>query len=252
MKEYTFVYFFNREKDLIESYLLSTDHFICRAACITKANTWIEREKGDQILFFRDIEGDSLSSGDIIDKLNGISFMSVNISGDEAVFHLFNGREISTVRQETYENGTLLPSTMDATDDNVETCLREWHLGLKIRRINDTVAGLEFNTPKHMYIFDITDDFIYCRAARYGVCRKGVVFSQTFRQNFHDFEGQSFVYDDSRIARNDVVISESLFDPQQCVFSDYDIYWSVLKVEKDVIVLNGCGGEIYKWGKPRS
>jgi hypothetical protein len=111
-------------------------------------------------------------------------------------------------------------------------------------------VGVEFNTPKHMYIFCIANNFIYCRAARYATCNKGVVFTQNFRQNFHDFEGQSFAFKDNLIALNDIAISEDVFNPNQCIFSNYDIYWSVSKIETDCIYLNGCGGETYRWLRP--
>lgn len=250
LNKYSLVYIFDKLKNTIESYLLHTDGFICKAACISDANTRIDKEGNGRITFFRDIEGNSFFNTDNVKILNSISLMSMHKESDSYIFTMFDARTFSGTLQEKYENGELLPSNMKANTENTGNCLKEWHQGLHEIRLQDTVVGVEFNTPKHMYIFYVADNYIYCRAARYSTCNKGVVFTQNFRQNFRDFEGQSFAFEDNLIALNDVVISEDKFNPNQCIFSNYDIYWSVSKIENDCIYLNGCGGETYRVLRP--
>lgn len=38
-----------------------------------------------------------------------------------------------------------------------------------------------------MYIFELTPDSIYCRAARFVATDRGVVFNQNFRQGFEAY-----------------------------------------------------------------
>lgn len=251
LKKYSLVYLYDKNKNTIESYLLYTDGFSCKAACITEANTWIDNGQSEKILFFRDISGNAFSNSNKMNELHNISLVSVEQRDDSYIFTMYDGRAYSSVRHENYTDGDVLPNITSATDENIASCLQTWHLGLRERQINDMVVGVEINTLKHMYIFDITDNFIYCRAARYATCNKGIVFSQNFRQNFHDFVGQSFAMKNNKKALEDVTVDKELFNPIQCVFSQNDIYWSVLKVEEDVIYLNGCGGETYIWRKPQ-
>lgn len=250
LKKYSLIYIFDKNKNTIESYLLSTDNFLCKAACITEANVRIDKEQSEKISFFRNIEGNAFTNNDKTKVLNNITLINIIQKNDQYVFTMFDGRTFSTVKQETYENSEVIPNSLDATEDNVAICLRKWHLGLHEHRINNTFVGLEFNTPKHMYIFHIADNFIYCRAARYATCNKGFVFTQNFRQNFHEYVGQSFALKNNKVALKNVNIAEDIFNPSQCVFSKYDIYWSVSKVENAAIYLNGCGGKIYIWKKP--
>jgi hypothetical protein len=221
LKKYTLVYIFDKAKNTIESYLLHTDGFICKAACISDANTSIDEKGSGRVEFFRDIKGNSFFSSDDIKKLNGIPFMSTHKENGLFAFALFDGREFSGTMQERYENGELIPSGMEATSENVGDCLREWHLGLTEDSLQDTVTGVVFNSPKHMYIFRIYDNEIYCRAARYAVCNKGVVFNQNFRQRFWDYVGHSYACQDNMVSLNDLDISEDNFNPKCMAWCPY-------------------------------
>lgn len=250
LKKYTLVYIFDKSKNTIESCLLHTEGFVCKAASISDANAEIDEKSSGRVEFFRDIEGNSFFSTDDIKTLNGIPFMSVHKENDLFVFTLLDGRVFSGTIQERYENGELIPSGMEATSENVGDCLREWHLGLTENWLRDTITGVVFNSPKHMCIFNIYDNEIYCRAARYATCSKGVVFNQNFRQFFHDNKGHSFACQDNMVSLDDLHVAEEMFDPNECVLSNYNFYWSVSKVESDCITLNGCGGETYRWLRP--
>jgi len=74
----------------------------------------------------------------------------------------------------------LIPSRMEATSDNVGDCLREWHLGPTKNRLRDTATG--------------------------------VMFNQNFRQNFQDYIGHSFAYQDNRVSLNDLNASKDIFN----------------------------------------
>lgn len=250
LRKYTLLFINDKTKGVVESYLADTDGFVCRAACISPSNAWIEKGQHEKVCFFRNIGGESLSSGGEIAKLDGVKLFNISADGDKSTFNLFDGRVFFALRQERYSNGNLSPNPVKAHSGNISRCLQEWHLGVQEQTDGKTLYGLEFNSLKHMYIFYISNDFIYCRAARYTACDKGIVFSQNFRQNFHALEGQSFAVTDNQIALSYIDYDEDLFKSDECVFSQYDIYWSVSKVEDDVIYLNGCGGEAYFWRRP--
>ena len=251
-KKYTLLFTNNKSNNTEEAFLLHTDKFNCIAACITEANIWIEEGQADKISYIRGTDSNAVySSNDKIKELQNIILFNVKQANDTYIFTLFDGREYAAVKHETYIDGDIIPKCEDATPENAAVCLQQWHLGVQENYIDGNIVGFQFNTLKHMYMFHIDDDFIYCRAARYTACNKGVIFAQNFRQNFHNYVGQSFVVEDNRIALKDLDIDENLFNPNQCVFSDYDIYWSVMKVEKEAIYLNGCGGETYIWRKPK-
>jgi hypothetical protein len=249
LKKYTLVYINDKRKNDMESYLLYTENFLCKAACISKANTWIEKEQAVKISFFRNIEGNAYTNNQELAKIHDMTLFKVDYRGDCFVFTLYDGRVFLTERQESYNEGVLIPGNQEANKDNIALCLKEWTLGLRERYADNAVVGIEFNSPKHMYIFFITDGFIYARAARYGTCRQGVVFTQNFRQNFHDLTGQSYALRDNTEALEDVKINPDLFAPDACVYDRNNIYWSVSKVEPDAIYLNGCD-ETYIWTRP--
>jgi hypothetical protein len=119
LNKYSLVYIFDKFKNTIESYLLHTDGFICKAACISDANTRIDKEGNGRITFFRDIEGNSFSNTDNVKILNSISLMSMHKENDSFIFTLFDGRTFSGTMQEKYENGELMPSNMKAITVNV-------------------------------------------------------------------------------------------------------------------------------------
>lgn len=251
LKKYSLVYIFDEIKNTIESYLLHSDGFICKSACIFDANTSFEMDGFGGILYFRDIEGISFFNSEEVKRLNAISLMSLHKEDDLYRFSMFDGRTFSAIMKEKYGNGEVIPLNMIATVENVGECLKEWHQGLREIKIQNTVVGVEFNTPNHMYIYNVSDNYIYCRAARYATSNKGVVFTQNFRQNLDNYRGHSFAFENNLISLEDLTVLDDMFNPNQCTISNHDFYWSISNIENDCIYLNGCGGATYWWVRPR-
>ena len=146
--------------------------------------------------------------------------------------------------------------TEKATDCNIPECLIGWISGVKelyctAQDGTKICLGIEINTSKHMYIFRCFNDSIYCRAATYGVCNKGIRFIQNFRQNNWNIEFfNAYMFDDNSSAAQLVETDENMFIKDSCHIGDRDIYWSVKSVTPDEIILNGCGGDLYRWSRP--
>jgi len=49
-----------------------------------------------------------------------------------------------------------------------------------------------------------------------------------------------------------VTYDESLFDPNVCIITEDANYWSVKSVEDNLIMLHGCGGDMYPYYRPLS
>lgn len=130
-------------------------------------------------------------------------------------------------------------------NSTISKCLVEWILGTFENKENGKSMGFSINTKKHMYIFAVTEEFAYCRAARYATCDLGVVFSQNIRVS--SITNESHILSDNKKAMNEVEIHESAFNIHACAFNVDGIYWSVKKAENSVINLGGCGGDDYYW-----
>lgn len=145
---------------------------------------------------------------------------------------------------------TLSPAIPEITDDNIGDCLRLWNIGLKEEIIDlngvPTFIGITVNTEKHMYIFEMTPDSIYCRAARYTATNKGVVFNQNFRQGI-----EAYMVEDNNIAGQPLLINEEIFSTDSCIWNDRSVYWSVKSYDSNCVILNGCQGDMYQWHKPQ-
>ena len=98
-----------------------------------------------------------------------------------------------------------------------------------------------------MNIFEMTESSIYSRAARYKTCNKGVVFNQNFRQGLN-----AYMLPDNRMASEDLLVNENLFNTDACEWIERSVYWSVSSIEEDEINLHGCQGDMYKWKRPVS
>lgn len=264
--KYTIIYRKNLTKNNLETYLLNTDDLLCIGVCITDipANDCgftdfkYYSEESEKVRFALGIQAnDTFASDDEMMSYLNQSLISFSKSEKEYIFTFNDGISYLINSYESLMNNELTPSNIDVNNDNIDICLQKWHLGMKEIKISfnnsEYIVGIEINTPKHMYIFQITTDFIYCRAARYITCKKGMVFNQNFRQNFYIknqiLKGNIAIYNDNNIASADLDYDESIFG-NACVFGGVSIYWSVSSIEKDTITLNGCGGDIYKWIKP--
>lgn len=130
-------------------------------------------------------------------------------------------------------------------NSTISKCLVEWILGTFENKDNGKSMGFSINTKKHMYIFAVTEEFAYCRAARYATCDLGVVFAQNIRVS--SITNECHMLSDNKKAMNKVEICENAFNINACAFNVDGIYWSVKKADNSVINLGGCGGDDYYW-----
>ncbi|MCJ7507434.1 MAG: hypothetical protein MUO85_01730 [candidate division Zixibacteria bacterium] len=138
------------------------------------------------------------------------------------------------------------------SESTIKVCLVNWILrSVVIKDGKGNNVGLEINTREHMYIFYVLGlDSVYCRAARYATSDKGIVFDQNIRASLIGGEWGVFSAKDNTIAAEEKSVDENLFNAEACAFTKSGIYWSVKSAADDIIELNGCGGETYKWERP--
>jgi len=145
------------------------------------------------------------------------------------------------------------------SESTIAECLRSWSLGTHLIKEDDVTKGIEINTNHHMYIFYVRDDMCYCRAARYETCEKGMIFAQNIRLMVNPQQFMVFMIEDNeRVSQEKLIIDETLFDPNACVFTPPErggwpagIYWSVKSASDDLIELHGCAGEVYRYERPK-
>lgn len=141
------------------------------------------------------------------------------------------------------------PKLPDINANNISECLKIWNVGImeEVFEINSvsTFIGIIINTYKHMYIFEMTTDSIYCRAARFFATNKGVIFNQNFRQGLN-----AFMIEDNREAGLPLEYDDAFFTSDSCAWNNRSVYWSVKNYDEKCIELNGCQNDYYYWKKP--
>ncbi|MHB0858141.1 MAG: hypothetical protein ACYC5M_11300 [Anaerolineae bacterium] len=173
--------------------------------------------------------------------------LTISCKNDMVVF-TFTDTNTSTYTAKAHElfaMDDLSPFCPSPSESSIGECLRLWNIGCTDTYFKGQFSGVIINTFRHMYIFEITHGSVYCRAARYVTCDRGVVFDQNFRQGY-----EAYMVDDNRIAMQNLKYDESLFSTEACVWSGRSVYWSTAKVTDTEIELHGCQGDIYKWSKP--
>jgi len=146
------------------------------------------------------------------------------------------------------------------SESTIGDCLRSWQMGSWFGLEEGVFKRAIITTRHHTYIFEVRKGFCYCRAARYATCEKGMVFAQNLRLMVKAKEFSSFMTDENeQIAREKLIVDKSLFNPDVCVYTPEEkggwkagIYWSVKTASDDLIELHGCGGDTYRYSRPRS
>ena len=236
-KEYTLCFLKNVEKGCICSYFAQTNGFICRGFCKTSPLSETD--------YPIDVTAEyALNFGDykVSDDTYGVIGKPLFKMDNNFTVTMFDGSVYTAKLCENLDENPLTASVEYANENNIAECLNGWHI-----RAQEWNSTIEIITPSHMYIFTVTNDLIYCRAARYATCDKGIVFDQNFRQWFQNGKGHASMYIDNRNAAQPLDYNEDLFDSNSCIFNDTSIYWSVKSVSPKLIELHGCGGDVYKW-----
>lgn len=177
-----------------------------------------------------------LTLTDEVKTVNGTAVKTLRI-GDKVMSKV---EEITTCKP--YEK-SLAKSKLD-----IGKCLQEWRLGAKFGKDGD-VFMCEVNTNRHMFVYLVNAGMIYIRAAATANNNNGTLFFQNIRMMRNNNTGEMTSYmepDNYNIAANDLMIDNSKFNPNACVFNpDGGIYWSLISFTADQIQLNGCGETYY-------
>ena len=135
---------------------------------------------------------------------------------------------------------------------DVGKCLQEWRLGVKFV-LQDGEPFCEINTNRHLFIYSVVPSMVYIRAAATRNNDEGTLFFQNIRMMKNQNTGEytmSIMPDNFNIAKSDLEIDNTRFNPNACYFSeDGGIYWSLISYNPDLILLNGCG-ETYQVPRP--
>jgi len=136
---------------------------------------------------------------------------------------------------------------------DVGKCLQEWRLGVAYG-MQDDKFYCEINTNRHMFVYYmINPSMVYIRAAATRNNNNGTLFFQNIRMMKNQNTGEytmDIEPNNFSIAKNDLEIDNSKFNPNACTFSpDGGIYWSLISFKPHQIFLNGCG-ETYQVNRP--
>lgn len=172
----------------------------------------------------------------IDETINGAAVKTLRI-GDKAMSKV---EEITTCKP--YEK-----SCANSRSD-IGKCLQEWRLGAKFGKDGD-VFMCEVNTNRHMFVYMVNTRMIYIRAAATANNNNGTLFFQNIRMMRNSNTGEITSYiepENYNIVANDLMIDNSKFNPNACVFNpDGGIYWSLISFTADQIQINGCGETYY-------
>lgn len=199
--------------------------------------------------------------GEIVFSDSTIIKKKLNFSSDSII----NGKQLGTVTSGVMEivvNDELKKLTkleeikvvkpyklQLANSENVGECLRIWNVGsdLSINEKDQTIE-LKIGTKKHWYIFNVTENYIYCRAARLEFNDKGALFAQNIRLWHGNNNHTAYIANkNDSVCAAELKIDNSLFKADACTFDKAGIYWSLIDFSKKQIKLNGCG-MTYKFG----
>ena len=226
----------------LESLLLNSE-LKCVGICRT---TPTELHPGEIIWEHALLAERVLASSDEMRALLHTEPLTMIADGDETIsVKLADGTDYSAKVHERFSMDDLKPHSPTTNEAGVGECLRKWNVGLRELVFGDRFCGITVNTWKHMYIFEMTQGSIYCRAARYATCDKGMVFDQNFRQGV-----EAYMIEDNRVAMNALEYDERLFNVDACVWNEKSVYWSTASVSDTLTELHGCQGAIYKMVKP--
>lgn len=246
-EKYTMTFRRHGEEDYLESMLLLTKDLTCLGVCHSSPcctemrippKTWAYAFKMNPI-------EDLVCNDDNLAALLGRQTVWLDFTAEGSNAKFYDSSVYSSQLAETFTMEELAPACVAAGHDNIAHCLKSWNIGITKLIYKEKPIGVTINTDKHMYIFEITPGSIYCRAARYLVCERGVVFNQNFRQGY-----EAYMIADNREARDSLTYDPDLFNATECNWIDRSVYWSVASVEQDLIVLHGCQGDTYTWKKP--
>lgn len=140
---------------------------------------------------------------------------------------------------------------LEANTANIAECLQQWQLGTMVMLDEEgSFCQVMLNTNNNSFMYMISPQMSYIRAASLRHTNKGSVFLQNIRMMKNMNTGEYTHYsapDNYKLLKNLPDIDPSKFMPKTCTFADEGIYWSFVSCEPQRIILNGCGEE-YTYG----
>ncbi len=133
----------------------------------------------------------------------------------------------------------------EANVSNIASCLQQWQLGTQIT-LDENFCQVMIDTNNNSFMYMISPQMIYIRAASLRHTNKGSVFLQNIRmmKNMNTGEYTYYSVDNNyALLKNLPAIDASKFVPNTCTFANEGIYWSFISCEPQRIILNGCGEE---------
>lgn len=133
----------------------------------------------------------------------------------------------------------------EANASNIASCLQQWQLGTRLM-LDENFCQVMIDTNNNSFMYMVSPQMIYIRAASLRHTNKGSVFLQNIRmmRNMNTGEYTHYSADDNyAILKNLPAIDVSKFNPNACTFAEEGIYWSFISSEPQRIILNGCGEE---------
>lgn len=133
----------------------------------------------------------------------------------------------------------------EANASNIASCLQQWQLGTRLM-LDDNFCQVMIDTNNNSFMYMVSPQMIYIRAASLRHTNKGSVFLQNIRmmRNMNTGEYTHYSADDNyALLKNLPAIDISKFNPNACTFAEEGIYWSFISSEPQRIILNGCGEE---------
>jgi len=133
-----------------------------------------------------------------------------------------------------------------AASVNIADCLQQWQLGTRVIKLDRNNCHVMIDTNNNSFMYMISPQMSYIRAASLRHTNKGSVFLQNIRMMKNMNIGEYTHYsapDNYALLKNLPQIDASKFVPSTCTFSNEGIYWSFVSCEPQRIILNGCGEE---------
>ena len=170
---------------------------------------------------------------------------SVGILIDDSLLEVFGENGMQTLKLVERISFTNPYEMTFAEKESIGICLQEWMLGTRLEmNEEENVFRFSAGSNNHSYMFDIQENFTYCRSARIKSCNKGTLFAQNIRlYDDGQYKAVMMKKDNYLEKISHLEINQELFNPTACIYDIVGFYWSLIRFDKNRIVLNGCNGE---------
>lgn len=170
------------------------------------------------------------------------------VSTDDSglVYTAYNGREYRLQLAEEGNTDEVSPTDEQLRGMSLADKMRVWNCYIRGNTSTPEhyFIAAEMNTEKYSVTFNIDpDNYIYCRFGAHGYCDKGYAMLSTvcIRHN------ECRMIPDNTEALKGFTPDDKYFKENSCAFPpDGSWYWSVQRVEDNVVYLNGCRGDTYE------